>query len=306
MGSKGLGKGLGALFAEYEDYSVKSDSVKEEKSNVRVETKIETIEKIVERPSEIKISLIDRNEEQPRKTFNEKALNELADSIKIHGIIQPLVLQQKGERYMIIAGERRFRAAKLAGLTSVPAIIKNFTDREIREISIIENLQREDLNPIESAMAIKELMDRYNLKQETIADRIGKSRPAVANTLRLLTLDSRVVEMIRFGKLSASHARTLVVIEDKNAQYELAKLASDSKISVHEMEKTVKKYLKKPSKQNETKEQSAELKAFIINMQKTFSTKVSILGNDKKGRIFIDYYNSDDLQRIYNVIEKLK
>lgn len=302
MSSKGLGRGLGSLFADYNDFEIKEPE-KKEKSEVVKEVVKEVI-KTTETPTEIEISLIDRNEEQPRKTFNEKALNELASSIKVHGIIQPLVLQKTGERYMIIAGERRFRAAKIAGLKTVPAVIRNFTDREIREISIIENLQREDLNPIESAKAIKELMDRYNLKQETIADRIGKSRPAVANTLRLLTLDERVIEMIRTGKLSASHARTLVVLEDKNAQFELAKLASESKISVHELEKAVKKYLK-PSIKQEVKEQSNELKSFILKMQNVFSTKVSVLGNDKKGRIYIDYYNADDLQRIYNLIEKL-
>lgn len=298
MSSKGLGRGLGSLFADYNDFEIKEPE-KKEKSEV-----VKEVIKTTETPTEIEISLIDRNEEQPRKTFNEKALNELASSIMVHGIIQPLVLQKTGERYMIIAGERRFRAAKIAGLKTVPAVIHNFTDREIREISIIENLQREDLNPIESAKAIKELMDRYNLKQETIADRIGKSRPAVANTLRLLTLDERVIEMIRTGKLSASHARTLVVLEDKNAQFELAKLASESKISVHELEKAVKKYLK-PSIKQEVKEQSNELKSFILKMQNVFSTKVSVLGNDKKGRIYIDYYNADDLQRIYNLIEKL-
>lgn len=302
MSSKGLGRGLGSLFADYNDFEIKEPE-KKEKSEVVKEVVKEVI-KTTETPTEIEISLIDRNGEQPRKTFNEKALNELASSIKVHGIIQPLVLQKTGERYMIIAGERRFRAAKIAGLKTVPAVIRNFTDREIREISIIENLQREDLNPIESAKAIKELMDRYNLKQETIADRIGKSRPAVANTLRLLTLDERVIEMIRTGKLSASHARTLVVLEDKNAQFELAKLASESKISVHELEKAVKKYLK-PSIKQEVKEQSNELKSFILKMQNVFSTKVSVLGNDKKGRIYIDYYNADDLQRIYNLIEKL-
>lgn len=305
MNNRGLGRGLGSLFADYEDFKIQDSQPAQEQKTEVVEKVVEKIvEKTVDKPIEIDMSLIDRNEEQPRKTFNEKSLAELASSIKSHGIIQPLVLQQVGDRYMIIAGERRFRAAKMVGLKTVPAVIRHFTDREIREISIIENLQREDLNPIESAMAIKELMDKYQLKQETIADRIGKSRPAVANTLRLLTLDERVIEMIRYGKLSASHARTLVVVEDKNAQYELAKLASESKISVHDLEKAVKKYLK-PAGKNQIKEQSAELKSFILKLQNTFSTKVSILGNDKKGRIFIDYYNADDLQRIYNIIEKL-
>jgi len=303
MAGKGLGRGLGSLFAEYEDFKIDEPENPEKKEIVKEVVK--EVIKTVDKPAEIDISLIDRNEGQPRKTFNEKALNELAASIKIHGILQPLLLQKVGDRYMIVAGERRFRAAKIAGLKSVPAVVKEFTDREVREISIIENLQREDLNPIESARAIKELMDKYNLKQETIADRIGKSRPAVANTLRLLTLDERVIEMIRMGKLSASHARTLVAIEDKNAQYELAKLASESKISVHELEKAVKKYQKPTSKNSVAKEQSGELKAFILKMQNVFSTKVSILGNDKKGRIFIDYYNPDDLQRIYDIIEKL-
>lgn len=315
MNKKGLGRGLGSLFADYNeedfvenmDKKDKSASAKKEEPKVveKVVEKIVEVEKVVNKPQEIAIALVDRNENQPRKKFDEKALQELASSIKEHGIIQPLVLNKQGERYMIIAGERRFRAAKLAGLKTVPAIVKEYNDKEVREVSIVENLQREDLNPIESAKAIKELIDIYKLTQETVAERIGKSRPAVANTLRLLTLPAEIIAMIENNVLSAGHARALLGVVDKNVQIDLAKLASSKKISVRELEKYIKMYHKKGEIQKQKPEQSLELKAFIKSMQDKFSTKVSVLGNDKKGRIYIDYYTSDDLDRIYKLIEKL-
>ena len=208
---------------------------------------------------------------------------------------------------MIIAGERRFRASIIAGLKTVPVIIKQYSPRQIKEVSIIENLQREDLNPIEAARAIKELMEEYSFTQEAVADRIGKSRPAITNTLRLLTLSPEVIALIEKNKLSAGHARALVVIEDKDMQVKLAYAAQDNKMSVRDLEKAVKDYLNpKANKPKKVQEQSLELKELILNMQRTFATKVSAIGNDRKGRIYIDYYNRDDLDRICELIEKLR
>lgn len=192
----------------------------------------------------IQISLldIDPNYEQPRKNFDEDALAELADSIRLHGVIQPIVVTPIGKRYMIIAGERRFRASKMAGKTEIPAIVRHYTPQQIKEISLIENLQREDLSPIEAARAIKTLMSEFNMTQEVAADRIGKSRSAVANTLRLLTLSEDVINLIEQGRLSAGHARTLVVIPRQD-QYKLALKGCDNQLTVREMEKMVREFL---------------------------------------------------------------
>lgn len=251
----------------------------------------------------IELSDIDPNYEQPRKTFDEDALNELAESIKIHGVIQPIVVVPQGKRFMIIAGERRFRASKLAGKTEIPAIIRNYTAQQIKEISIIENLQREDLSPIEAARAIKTLMTEFNMTQEVAADRIGKSRSSVANTLRLLTLDEGVIKLIEQGRLSAGHARTLVVVPTSQ-QYKLALKGSDNQLTVREMEKLVRDFLNpKPKKDQTETEQSVELQNLVSNMQRAFATKVSALGNGNKGRIYIDYFTADDLDRICNLVE---
>ena len=298
MIKKGLGKGLDALFGVFGD---------EEKEEV-VETKQQSQkQETSEGVAEIDIRLIDPNKNQPRKTFDATSLKELSESIKQHGIIQPIVVNDQGGRYMIIAGERRFRASIIAGLKTVPVIIKQYSPRQIKEVSIIENLQREDLNPIEAARAIKELMEEYSFTQEAVADRIGKSRPAITNTLRLLTLSPEVIALIEKNKLSAGHARALVVIEDKDMQVKLAYAAQDNKMSVRDLEKAVKDYLNpKANKPKKVQEQSLELKELILNMQRTFATKVSAIGNDRKGRIYIDYYNRDDLDRICELIEKLR
>lgn len=290
MEKKGLGRGLSSLFGDLEDFNVEPDIKKE---------------KVVENSGvqEISIGLIDRNEEQPRTNFDKKALDELADSIKIHGVIQPILLNENNGRYIIVAGERRWRAARIAGLKTIPAIVKEFTDKEISEIAIIENLQREDLNPIESARAIQKLINKFDLTQENVADRIGKSRSAVANTLRLLTLPNEVIKFIEEGKLSAGHARTLLSVEDKDKIIEIARFCVEKKISVRELEKLVKE-LSKPAKIKENKGLSLELKDFAEQMKNRFSTKVGIIGNENKGRIYIDYYNKSDLQRIYDIILK--
>ncbi len=290
---KGLGKGLSALLAGSE----------EEYENSIDDTSAKDVDKTAS--VEIQLNLIDPNVNQPRKNFDEASMMELANSIRIHGVISPIIVVRKGERYMIIAGERRWRAAKKAGLVTIPAIIRDYTEQQVKEISLIENLQREDLNPIETANAIKQLMDEYKYTQEEVADRIGKSRPAIANTLRLLSLTQAVIDLVAEGRLSPGHARCLVVVEDAEAQLNLAKSGMDNKVSVREFEKMVKAFLN-PKTEKPKPQQSLELRDLISRMQKTFSTKVSALGNDNRGRIYIDYYNRDDLDRIVSLIEKLE
>ncbi len=304
---KGLGRGLESLFSVYRDNDVDTSEVNdniEEVPEVKVVKMAPIQDKIKgDMVEQIDVGMIDPNKDQPRKVFDQNALNELAASIKIHGIIQPIVLNKVGNRYMIIAGERRWRAAQIAGLKSVPAIVKEYDKRQIKEISIIENLQREDLNPMEAARAMKQLMDEYGWTQEVVADRLGKSRPVIANTIRLLNLEPEVIEMIESGKLSAGHARSLVAVNNREAQIKLAKQVCEKKLTVRDLEKAVKQ-----GKNGgvSTAHQSIELKQLIHDMQKVFGTKVSALGNDQRGRIYIDYYSVDDLQRVYDLVEVLK
>ena len=284
MSLKGLGKGLGALLGDmdFEEEELRADTT----------------------TTEIPLDKIDRNDEQPRKNFDEVAMNELVNSIRIHGVITPIILVEKGDRYMIIAGERRWRASKRAGLKTIPAIVRKYTTQQIREISLIENIQREDLNPIETANAIKQLMDECNYTQEQVAERIGKSRPAVANTIGLLTLPQPVIDLVASGRLSAGHAKVLISLDDPEAQCALALKGADGKLSVRKFEELVKSYRNPKAKVKQ--EQSLELKDLVARMQRTFATKVSVLGNDKKGRIYIDYYNRDDLDRIAEILESLE
>ncbi len=297
MDKKGLGRGLGSLLGVFDEPEENLEIKKNDAG------KIEEIngEKVVD----IDIKLIDNNPNQPRKNFDPTALKELSDSIKVHGVIQPIIVNKAGTRYMIVAGERRFRASKLAGLKVIPAIVKNYTEQQIKEISLLENIQREDLNPIEVSRAMKELLELYGWTQDVLADRLGKSRPAIANSLRLLTLQPEVIELIESGKLSAGHARSLVVVTDPATQIKLAKLAITKKVTVRDLEKAVKE-LTNPTKPKVKVEASAELKELIDIMQHKFATKVSFLGNDKKGRIYIDYYSSDDLDRILDLLNKIK
>ena len=300
----GLGKGLGALLSIYDE-----EVADMEKDNeTQTQAKKESVEKKTNSGvNEIEISKIHANPNQPRKHFDEDALNELAASIRTHGVIQPIVVNTDGDGYLIIAGERRWRASKIAGLDTVPCIVKNYTERQIKEISIIENLQREDLNPIEAARAIKQLMDEYNFTQETVADRIGISRPNIANTLRLLSLSPDVIKLVEQNRLSAGHARSLVVITDPRAQLKFATAACDGKITVRELEKLVKQYLNPDAKpKHQPPQQSMELKELIDEMQRVFATKVSAIGSDRKGRIYIDYYSRDDLDRISELLQLLK
>lgn len=302
MIKKGLGKGLDALFSVYDNDDSKQD---EQIKKYEAKNNIKTVENGV---LEVELSKIQPNPNQPRKNFDKTALEELRDSIKIHGVIQPIVLAKHIDGgYIIIAGERRFRASQMAGLKSIPAIVKDYTERQIKEIALIENLQREDLNPIETARALKEVMLEYNMTQDELADRIGKSRSAIANTLRLLSLSSEVLKLVEMGKLSAGHARTLVVVTDSTMQYSLALKASEDKMSVRDLEKAVKDALNPPVKKRKLERvQSLELKELVSDMQKVFSTKVSVLGSDNKGRIYIDYFNRDDLNRICDLIDYLK
>ncbi len=286
MAMKGLGKGLGALLG---DIDFDDDDDLRPSDNTA---------------TEIALDKIDRNEQQPRKNFDEAAMTELVNSIRIHGIITPIILVSKNDgRYMIIAGERRWRAARRAGLKTIPAIVRNYTNEQIREISLIENIQREDLNPIETANAIKQLMDECDYTQEQVAERIGKSRTVVTNTIGLLTLPQQVIDMIATGRLSAGHAKVLISLDDPEAQILLALKGCDGKLSVRKFEELVRSY--RNPKKKVAQEQSLELKDLVARMQRTFATKVTVLGNDHKGRIYIDYYNRDDLDRIAEILDNL-
>ena len=291
--NRGLGKGLSALFSETEEDYGKS-LIFEDKEDAQT-------------VSEIAISDIFANPNQPRKVFDEDALNELAASIKKHGVIMPIIVNKSGNRYMIIAGERRFRASKIAGLDTVPVIVKNYDERQIKEISLIENLQREDLNPIEAATAMRSLMEDYHLSQEDLADRIGKSRSAIANTLRLLNLHADVMDMVKSGALSAGHARAIVSVPDED-QKKMANAIVKGGLSVRAAEKLVKDYFLPPEEKKKKSQAplSNELKELIGDMQRVFGTKVNAIGNDNKGRIYIDYYTRDDLDRLSEMVETLK
>ena len=260
----------------------------------------------------LKLSMIDPKSDQPRKYFDKEALEELSESIKENGLLQPILVREYGNgRYQIIAGERRFRASKIAGLSEIPAIILDKDDRKVAEIALIENIQREDLNPIEAATAMKQLMDDYGLTQEELSERIGKSRSAVANTLRLLSLDGEVIKMVSDGKLSQGHARALVTLPSE-AQKKIAKKSIGDGLSVRDIEQEVKNYFNPPAekkridKLKREADQSAELKDLIARMQQTLGTKVQAIGNDKKGRIYIDYYTRDDLDRLSEILEFVK
>ena len=291
MKKTGQGLGLGALFSDYTTeittYDVNGD-----------------LNKGVE---EMDIEMIIPNPDQPRKNFDEEQLNELAISIKRYGVIQPITVVKNGLKYIIIAGERRYRACKIAGLKQIPVIVKDYTEKECKEIALIENLQRSDLNPIEEATAFRKLIDEYNLSQEELANNLGKSRPVIANSLRLLTLHPEVQKLVVEGRLSAGHARCLVSVKDYSVQLKYAIAAADKKMSVRELELMVNAYLN-PNKETPKKtiKLSSELKEFVNDMQRIFFFFLKIIGNEEKGRIYMDYYTKDDLQRIYELMDSLK
>lgn len=291
----GLGKGLGALLSQYD---------REIEPEKKQEAQTENISKIGGAQTELELSKIYPNPNQPRKNFDQKTLEELADSIKVHGLIQPIIVNESGDRYMIIAGERRWRACQMAGLTAVPVIIKHYTEKQVSEIAIIENLQREDLNPIEVARGIKKLMEEYQLTQEKVAERLGKSRSEIANYNRLLGLDNEVLELVENGKVSFGHAKCLAGLDDREQQIYLAKQVAKSKYTVRELEREISKLGNKPAKKSTQYILSTEIKDLINLMQRKLGTKVNIIGNNKKGRIYIDYYDQDDLDRLYDLLNK--
>ncbi len=277
---KGLGKGLGALLTD-EKSSIDSDSIKE-----------------------IKIMDIEPNKTQPRKAFDEEKLEELADSIRQNGIITPILVQEAPNGYYsIIAGERRWRAAKKAGLKEIPAIVKKLDEQKLYEISLIENLQREDLNPVEEALGYKKLMDDYSLTQEDVALKLSKSRSGVANSLRLLNLPKDVLKVLETGAISVGHAKVLLSLPDDKAKSELCNMVIDKNLSVRELEGEIKKYLK-PEKKEPTTDLNVKLAYEKIekNMEGVLGTKVKISGKKNKGKIQIDYYSAKDLERIVKII----
>lgn len=277
---KGLGKGLGALLTD-ENSSIDSDSI-----------------------VELKIMDVEPNRNQPRKTFDEENIAELADSIKQNGIITPiLVSEAENGYYSIIAGERRWRAAKIAGLKTIPAIVKKFDNEKLYEISLIENLQREDLSPVEEALGYKKLMEDYNLTQEDVSYKVSKSRSSVANALRLLNLSKPVLEFLESSKISVGHAKVLLSVQNEKIQLKLANLVYDNNLSVRELEAEIKK-LNKPAKKE--KEEDLNVKLAFQNMEKIISdslgTKVKIVNKNNKGKIQIEYYSNGDLERIAKII----
>lgn len=305
----GLGRGLDALFPEKTVQSKPKTvkTVKEEKK-VAVDTKKSSQQETSNGERMMKISMIEPNREQPRKKFDEDALQELSESIKQYGILQPLLVSDKKDYYEIVAGERRWRAAKMAGLKEVPVVVKEFSTQEIVEISLIENIQREDLNPVEEAMAYKRLIDEFHLKQDEIAERVSKSRTAVTNSMRLLKLDSRVQQMMVDEMISAGHARAILAISDPEQQYNAAMKVFDEKLSVRETEKLVKSILtptkKKPVASNPTED--AIYESLEEKMKGITGTRVFIRRKkNNKGKIEIEYYSRDDLDRIIDLFESI-
>lgn len=305
----GLGRGLDALFPEKTVQSKPKTvkTVKEEKK-VAVDTKKSSQQESSNGERMMKISMIEPNREQPRKKFDEDALQELSESIKQYGILQPLLVSDKKDYYEIVAGERRWRAAKMAGLKEVPVVVKEFSTQEIVEISLIENIQREDLNPVEEAMAYKRLIDEFHLKQDEIAERVSKSRTAVTNSMRLLKLDSRVQQMMVDEMISAGHARAILAISDPEQQYNAAMKVFDEKLSVRETEKLVKSILtptkKKPVVSNPTED--AIYESLEEKMKGITGTRVFIhRKKNNKGKIEIEYYSRDDLDRIIDLFESI-
>jgi ParB family chromosome partitioning protein len=301
MAQRGLGKGLDSLIPMGNN-SNPSEKTKS-KDDTENKTQAETL---------VKITKVEPNREQPRKNFDEDALQELADSIKQFGLLQPILVQDKKDYYEIIAGERRWRAAKIAGLKEVPVIIKNYTNQEIVEISLIENIQREDLNPIEEAQAYKRLLEEFNLKQDEVADRVSKSRTTVTNSMRLLKLTDSVQQMIIDGMLSTGHARALIPIEDPEQQLQLAQRIFDEKLSVRDVEKIVKNMLKPADekKENEDKQQAIQYiyKNIEDKLKERLSRKVAISSKGKNGagKIEIEFYSNDDLDRLIELLSEIK
>ena len=305
MASRGLGKGLDALIPNV--INEKSNDNKNE--NTKYKSTDSTLKEAEEGQVKIvNITKIEPNREQPRRNFDEEALEELAESIRQFGLLQPILVHDKKTYYEIVAGERRWRAAKKAGLKEIPGIIKELTEQEIVEISLIENIQRENLNPIEEAQAYKRLLTEFNLKQEEVAERVSKSRTAVTNSMRLLKLSDSVQQMVIDNMITTGHARALITIEDPEQQYEVAKRIFDEKLNVRDVEKLVKN-LNKPVKEKKAVTADKSLEAVYQNIEENLkqklSTKVNITpkGNGA-GKIEIEFYSHDDLEKIMDLLSK--
>ena len=274
---KGLGKGLNSLFTEDLPATIEPQTPE----------------------TELKLTEIEPNKYQPRKNFDAEKLQGLAESIKEHGVIQPLVVVKNASgMYTIVAGERRWRAAKAAGLKTVPVVIKDYTPEQIAQIALIENLQREDLNPIEEALGYQALIDEYNMTQENVSMVVGKSRSAVTNTLRLLALDDEIKEMLEKNEISSGHARALLALSDKSLRISLAKRIIAEDLSVRQTENLARFMQNKPAAKKTVSPQKLELDAYADKLSQSFGTKVRISQNAKKGKIEIEYYNNNDFDRI--------
>lgn len=293
MAKSGLGKGLDALFPSNVDITTLAGNVSRE-----------TGEKIIE----MKINEIEPDINQPRKVFDDEKLEELSASIKEHGVLQPIIVTKKDNYYQIIAGERRWRASKKAGLKTIPAIVRDYDEKKTREVSLIENIQRQDLNALDAAKAIKELMEEHNLTQEQLAKTLGKSRSSIANSLRILNLDERVQDLVQEGKLSEGHARTLASIDSPQKQYKLAMDIINLDLSVRDVENMAKEE-KKDSKKKVTVKKKSKLEIIYKDLEnrlkRALGTKVAFKPQTKsKGKIVIDYYNDEELERILEILEK--
>jgi ParB family chromosome partitioning protein len=299
VAKRGLGKGLDSMIPEKVVEQVKENNIKDVDN--------------VSRETLININEIEPNKEQPRKNFDEDGIQELADSIKQFGIIQPLLLKKQGDFYIIVAGERRWRAARVAGLKKVPAIIKDYTSQEVMEIALIENIQREDLNPIEEALAYQKLIKEFNLKQDEVAERVSKSRVAVTNSMRLLRLDEKVQQMLIDGMISSGHARCLLSIDDPTIQCQIALKIFDEKLSVRETEKLIKNLSNEIQSEKDkieeiavTKEDSFIYRDIEEKIKKIMGTKVNIKKkSNNNGRIEIEYYSTEELERIIELFETI-
>ena len=293
--ARGLGKGLDSLIP---------DTVGEAKAK-KDAAESKTPGDTAAQETLVKITAVEPNRKQPRKNFDEDSLQELADSIRQVGVIQPILVQDRKDHYEIIAGERRWRAAKLAGLKEVPVIIRDYTEQEIMEISLIENIQREDLNPIEEAQAYKRLLEEFNLKQDEVAERVSKSRTAVTNSMRLLKLGEKVQQMVIDEMISTGHARALLAVEDQEEQYELAQKIFDEKLSVREVEKLVKNLHKPEKVQKKQENQTMQVIYQDIEdkLKQRLSTKVTVTSKGEgSGKIEIEFYNHEDLDRLLDII----
>ena len=308
----GLGKGLGALCGDEVMESAAEEQEAKHQAKIKKAQEPEKKEEDSDIGKElmVKVTSIEPNREQPRKDFNEEAMGELAESMKVYGVLQPLLVQKKGDYYEIIAGERRWRAAKLAGQKEVPVVIREYTKQQTMEIALIENVQREDLNPIEEAKAYQRLIQEFELKQEEIAARVGKSRVTITNSMRLLKLDERVQEMLIQNQITGGHARALLTVEDGELQYKLAGKIIAENLSVREIEKIVKSLSKKKNpKEKNVEDESLALifRDLEERMKSAMGTKVSINRKDKnKGRVEIEYYSESELERIVELIESIR